>query len=324
MYGVWHIIDILSIRRRLRMGNFTIPVDRLGKKHRNLAKITKEEVKIKKKMVHLTLAAFFTIFLLNIQEEYTMEQENTVAASAPVSSFMTRATNVFMSPGELYAEVAQAPPQTTSWLLPFMLSIVMALVITVALFNNPTLRQQIYDMQEKGMKKAVAEGKMTQENADRASEAMESSGPVMFIAIGGTSAVFIVAAIFFGVSLLLWLAGKYMMAMPGGYKKMLEVFGLASLIGVLGSIITLLLMNVMNSFYASPSGALLVLDSFDSANKMHRLLSSLNIFTVWEMAIVGLGMSRISGKSVGTGMGISLGLWAVWTVCSVLFGWGMR
>jgi hypothetical protein len=136
--------------------------------------------------------------------------------------------------------------------------------------------------------------------------------------------VFIVAAIFFGVSLLLWLAGKYMMAMPGGYKKMLEVFGLASLIGVLGSIITLLLMNVMNSFYASPSGALLVLDSFDSANKMHRLLSSLNIFTVWEMAIVGLGMSRISGKSVGTGMGISLGLWAVWTVCSVLFGWGMR
>jgi hypothetical protein len=254
----------------------------------------------------------------------SMEQQVTTSEPATVSSFMTRATNVFMSPGELYTEVAQAPPQTTSWLLPFILSIVMALVITISLFNNPTLRQQIYDMQEKGMKKAVAEGKMTQEQADRASEAMESSGPVMFIAIGGTSAVFIVAAIYFGVALLLWLAGKFIMQMPGGYKKMLEVFGLASLVGVLGSIITLLLMNLMNSFYASPSAAVAVLDSFDVTNKSHRLLSSLNIFTLWETAIVGIGMSKVSNKSLGTGMGITFGLWAVWTVLSVLFGWGMR
>ena len=295
-----------------------------GRNTGNLAKITKEEMKIKDKIWHLTLVMIFSIFLHTMQEEYSMEQELTSAVSAPASSFLTRATNVFMSPGELYAEVAQASPQTTSWLVPLVLSIIIALVITVSLYNNPTLRQQIYDMQEQGMKKAVAEGKMTQEQMDRASEAMESSGPVMFIAIGGVSSVVIMAVVFFGVSLLLWLAGKYMMAMPGGYKKMLEVFGLASLIGVLGAIVTILLMNVMNSFYASPSGALLVLDSFNHENKMHRLLTSLNIFTIWETALIGLGMSKVSGKSVGTGMGISFGLWGVWTILAVLFGWGIR
>src|SRR5437667_12710140 len=97
---------------------------------------------------------FFTIFIPKRGE--TMTDQSAVAVPASAStSFLTRATNVFASPGELYGELGSNPPQTASWLIPFIFSLILALVFTFALYNNPSLRQEIYDMQSRGMQKAV-------------------------------------------------------------------------------------------------------------------------------------------------------------------------
>ena len=237
---------------------------------------------------------------------------------------MTRATNVFTSPGELFAEVAQAKTQTSSWLLPLLLSIILAIVFTFSLYNNPTLRQQIYDMQMRGMEKAVAEGKMSQDRADTIRDQMESSGPMMFMLIGGGGASIGIAIMFFGATLLLWLVVKFGMKASAGYGKMLEVFGLASLISALGSIVTLIMMNLFNTMYATPGASLLIMGSFDPTNTSHRLLASLNIFTIWQTAYIGIGMAKLSGKSTGVGMGVAFGLWVLWAVGSSVLGFGMR
>ncbi len=262
--------------------------------------------------------------LLTPYKEHTMEQRETAQAveSAKGSSLGTRIVNVFSSPGELFTEVAGLPVQKSSWVVPYIVSLFLVLIFTYALFSNVSLRQQIYDMQLQGMQKAVEEGKMTQAQLDRTREGMESSGLGMFMLIGGVSQSVIVSVIFFGLALVLWLIAKFGLKASAGYAKLLEVTGLATFIGIVGTVVTLLLMYVFDSLHATPGLWLAVLSSYDHENKLHRLLSSINVFTLWETFVTGIGLSKISGKSPGVGMGAAFGLWVLWTILSVALGWG--
>ena len=250
-----------------------------------------------------------------------MDEQQSIPGGIPsVSSFIARSTDVFAAPGELFTEVAAAPVQTSSWLLPLALSIVLSLVFTYALYYNGNLRQQIYDMQTRGMQKAVEEGKMTQERFDQVKEGMESSGPGWFMLIGGGGAIVSILVMFFCATLVLWLAVKLAFKFTGSYKKVLEIFGLASIIGLLGSIVTLLMMNVFNSVHATPSGSLLIMESFDTDKMEHKLLASLNVFTLWQAGVLGMGIARVTGKPTGAGLGLVYGLWLAWAIAASFLG----
>ena len=174
------------------------------------------------------------------------------------------------------------------------------------------------------MKKAVAEGKMTQEQFDQVSERIESTGPVMFMLIGSGFAIVSLTAMFFCGTLVVWLAAKFGMKFTGTYGKMLEVYGLASLIGLLGSIVALLLMNVFDSMHATPGCGMLLMNSFDPTSTIHRLLASINVFTMWQVAVLGVGVAKVSRSTIGKGVGIVFGLWTLWVILSSVMGWGLR
>jgi len=227
--------------------------------------------------------------------------------------------NVFSSPGELFTDVAGMPVQKSSWVVPYVLSLLLILIFTYALFSNASLRQQIYDVQ---IQKAVEQGKMTPAELDQMRERMEGSGLGMFMLFGAGFQIAIGSAIFFGLALVLWLVAKFGLKAGAGYEKLLEVTGLASIIGLIGAVITLILMYMFDSLRATPSAALAVLSSYDHENKVHHFLSLLNIFTLWQTYILGIGLSKVCYKSTSTGVGVAFGLWAVWTVLSVVLGWG--
>ena len=251
-----------------------------------------------------------------------MDEQQPVAAAATPTSFMTRVMNVITSPSTVYEEVAVTPVQTTSWLVPLLITVVMVFVATYVVYNNPALRQQIWDMQEIAMKKQVEKGNMTQDQMEQRLNQMQNSGSTMFMLFGGGFGTFGVTFMLFGSSLALWLIIKFGFKSAVSYSKVLETLGLAMMIGVVGSIATLVTINVMNSLYATPGPALALGDSFDPANTAHKLLSAANIFTIWEVAVFGIGIAKISGKSVGTGVGLTLVLWALWTVISNVLGIG--
>jgi hypothetical protein len=50
----------------------------------------------------------------------------------------------------------------------------------------------------------------------------------------------------------------------------------------------------------------------------------LNIFTLWESAVIGIGLAKLSGKSTGMSMGVVFGLWLIWVLISSSLGWGGR
>ncbi len=239
-----------------------------------------------------------------------------------ISSFSTRAVNLLTSPGELYGEVAAAPVQSSSWLIPYLLLIAVFGLMMYAITNNPTLYDQALEPQRRALQKGVAEGSMTQADADRAREFTANKG--MFMAFGILGGVFFVSVVMFGAPLVLWLASKSAFGFRGGYKKILEVYGLASIIGIVGTLVTLIMMNLMDSMYAQPSGAFLIRDSYDMENFGHNFLASMNVFSIWQVAVSGIGLAAVSGKRSSLGMMLAFGLWMIYVVCASLLGWGAR
>ena len=220
--------------------------------------------------------------------------------------------DIFVAPSEVFQSLKNTAPSTALWLLPFIIT-------SITLFTNETLKTEMKDFQSKKIQKMVDEGKFTQEQADKMEARTESMGGMM-IAIGIVAGAIFVTAFYFGGALFLWLANKTILKSAVGYGKHLELYGIASWIGVLGGIISVLMMVGLGSMAATPSGALALLGSFDPTDKLHMLFASLNIFSIWQTAVIGIGLSKLSDKQTGAGMGVAFALWIIWVALSILIG----
>ena len=245
-------------------------------------------------------------------------QEQQSSAAQP--SIMSKLMNVFTSPSEAFEGISSSPSKTSSWLYPFIATIVISILGSFLVVTNESLRAQIVDAQEKSLQQMVESKRMTQQQADAQIEGMRGMGVGMFMAFGIVFALVFIALYYFGGSLFLWLTGKFALKSTAGYGKYLEVYGISSWIGVLGGLITTLLIIGMNSLYASPSAALAVFSDYDVTNDMHKYMSAANAFSIWQAAVLGIGLSKLSGKGTGAGVGVAFGLWLVWVVISVSLG----
>ncbi|HLF15524.1 MAG TPA: YIP1 family protein [Bacteroidota bacterium] len=251
-------------------------------------------------------------------------EQNTQSQSGPVeiTSFGMRAVNALTSPGELYAEVSAAPVQLSSWLIPYLIMIALVGLMMFSITNNPALFDQITRQQAEQMRTKIAEGSMTQEDADRAKGFIENKA--LFLAFGIVGGVLFMSVIMFGAPLVLWAASKGVLKFGGGYRKILEIYGLATVIGIVGTLVSAIMMNMMDSMYAQPGGALLVKDVYDEANFGHNFLAAMNVFAIWQTAVTGIGLSAVSGKKTVQGMALAFGLWLVYVVVASFLGWGAR
>jgi len=237
----------------------------------------------------------------------------------PAPSLGTTITDVFASPSEVFQSLKGTASTPKLWVVPLIAMFLVVALITVMLFTNETLKVEMKDVQSKALQTKVEQGKLTQEQADQAESRMDSMGGMMIV-FGIIGAAIFICAYYFGGALFLWLSNKTILKSTVGYGKYLELYGIASWIGVLGSIIAALMMVGLGTMTATPSAALAVLGSYDSTSNFHKLLSAINIFSIWETAVIGIGLSKFSGKSTGAGMGVAFGLWIVWVALSIFLG----
>ncbi len=229
------------------------------------------------------------------------------APATPTISFGDIIMNVFASPSEAFEGIRTSPTRASTWVVPIILLMILASIFTWLIFSNETMKNQVIDMQRERFQEQVQAGKITQERADQALDGMEKAGGMM-IAFGIVSSVVMITIAFFLTALVFWLVGKFGLKAEGGYGKYLELWGAAQWIGVLGTIVTILLAVAFASMYASPGGSLAVLSNFNPKNTTHRLLSSINVFVIWQMAVAGIGLAKYSGKPIGTGISVGMGL----------------
>ncbi len=255
-----------------------------------------------------------------------MEEQNVIAAQASTAavrpmSFMEKLTNVFAAPGELYENVRLTPTTASNWVIPLLIFIVVSFLANQLVLNNASLADQIGAAYRETLDKAVAEGKMAQERADQAYEMMKPGSVVSMIGQVVSLVVF-TPLVLFATSLIYWLLGKSVMRANTPYLKVVEVAGLSLFIGVLEVIVTTLLMYATGSIHATPSLGAFVPD-FRFDNKVHVLLSKVNIFTFWSLAVISIGLAKLFQRHLPKVLVLLFALWALWTLFTVILGFGL-
>ena len=255
-----------------------------------------------------------------------MEEANTAQTPSDEPSemsFTDKLMNIFSAPGELFESVAKSEKKTSNWSVPLILTVLVGVIFVMVAFSQAPIQDQMRDQSEKSIQKRVAEGKMTQDQADQAiSRNPAQPGSPLFMIFGSVGVVIFTAAMLFGFALAFWLVGKWVFKASASYGKVVEVVGLSMYVSVLGSIITLLLVVAMGSLYATPSLAL-ALSNFDPDNKLDKLLAAINVVTFWYLAVVSIGLGKIFSVSTTKALAAVGVLWCVWTAGSVLIGFGM-
>jgi hypothetical protein len=247
--------------------------------------------------------------------------ENQEPSAESTQSFGSRLLNVYAAPSEAFDGITAAPSKTKFWIMPWLAMIVLGIISIFIIFSNPVLKSQIEDTQTRAMQQRVEKGEMTQEQADQAQEAMSSMGGLMPI-FGAIGITLVMTGYFFVGALIFWLVGKFALKSTEGYGTYLALYGTSAWIAVLGSLVTLLMILGLGSLYASPSAALAVLSDYDTLNSVHRILTRLDIFAGWQAFVIGVGLTKITGKPTSTTLIYAMGLWIVWAVGTGLLGVG--
>ena len=235
----------------------------------------------------------------------------------PASSLAARLTNIFVSPGEVFEEVKAGTPAMTNWLVPVLIFALVGAVSAFVIFSQPAMIQQIQEQQAKVFDQQVKAGKMTQAQADQAMAMAEKfSGPTMLKITGSVGAVVSSFTGVFWRALVLWLLGMLVLKAKFDYLKALEVAGLATMISILGTVVTMLLTVIFGKATA-PSLALLV-GQFDPKNPVHLLAAAVNVFTFWQLGVMAAGLARLAMSSFVRAFASLLVVWLVLQTALIL------
>jgi hypothetical protein len=238
------------------------------------------------------------------------------------TSVWSRLLNVVASPGEVFEEVKNCSPSVSNWLVPALILAVAGAIATFIIFSQPVIIQKIHDQQVAVMDQQVKDGKMTQAQEDQALAVMDKfAGPGMMKIFGSVVAVFGAFVHIFWWAFVLWLMASVVLKTKIPFMKAAEVAGLATMVLVLGAIVSTLLTVITGKLGATLSPALAISD-FNLKNKLHMLLAALNVFNFWLVWVSASGLSRLTGAPFTKALLIVVIYWLALTLLFVAIGAG--
>ncbi len=237
------------------------------------------------------------------------------ATPPAATSLLSRLMNVFAVPGEVFDEVKTGPPTSANWLVPVLLNCIVGAVTAVILMSQPDILRSIQEKQEAQFQKMVQQGKMSQADADQAMKLAEKiTGPTMLKISGVLGAVGVSFFVFFWWTTVIWLLGKWFLHADFSYTKAMEAAGLASMIGVLGVIVTFLLQVNFSNLTSAPNLAFIVHD-FDPKKVSHLVLGAVNVFAIWRIIVQAIALARLAGVPLQRGLFL---MFPVWLLCQAV------
>jgi hypothetical protein len=236
-------------------------------------------------------------------------------------SFSDKVVNVISAPGELYAYVAQEGKKSSNYTIPLLLSIVMGMLFMFVVFSQPAIKDQMAEQQDKALQQQVEKGKLTADQYEKAKEMTPKPGSPIFLIFGSVGVAIVMVLVLYGSALAYWLVGKYAFKVNIPFGKVAEVVGLSMYIMIIGSIVTMIIAVALGSINAGPHLGLFV-SSFDPMNKLHKLLANFNVFTIWNLVVVAIGLSKVFSIPQMKAY-ITVGvLWVLFIVVTVSFSFG--
>jgi hypothetical protein len=222
----------------------------------------------------------------------------------------------------VFESIKGQPTTTPGWLFPILISCLVAIIHVNVIFSQPAIIQTIKERQEEQIQQMIQKGTLTKEQAAKAEEQMASyMGPTFLKITGSFDAVINVFLYTFLTGIGVWLVGTKAIGGQFEFMKAVEIAALAGMIGILGAIVTMLLIVAKGNAMVN-LGPMLLLEHFDAKNKTHQMLASINLMNFWYLAVLGLGLSRVANDRVIRGIAWVFGIWAVLRVAIVFSGLG--
>ena len=178
------------------------------------------------------------------------------------ASLVMKILNIFISPGEVFAEVVAAPPRIATWLVPALLvcSMAMALVQPTAMKQQPAVPLAHW-------------------------RAIVLLDVCLGVFVGTVWSAFMI-----------WLIGRMCLKARFSFMKAVEITALSGTILILSAIITCLLVTISGNLATRPSLSLLM-SSSSSHPTLFAILDAINVFHLWITGVLAVGLSKLSGVS---------------------------
>jgi len=203
----------------------------------------------------------------------------------------------------------------------FIAMVLFSLLVSIAFaaLSQPAIAQKMHEQRAKMFDKQVESGKMSRKEADSALDSTEKIGAIATkIGAPVASIVFGFVAVFWW-AFLFWLISRRVLGAPVPFMKAAEVAGLASMIGVLGVVVKLLLMVALGNPSASLSLGMLVRNP-EAHGQLLALLSLVDPIIFWLLVVRSIGLARLAGVSTLRAVPWVFGCWAVVTGFFVALG----
>lgn len=260
-----------------------------------------------------------------MEQPVTAEQPPSAGSGGQETlSFMDKAAGVFYEPSRVFESLKTSGVKFADWFVPVLLLALLTSIATYVRLSSPDLRFQVLQQQEAAIDKMVTEGKMTADQAQQAKAMTEDrfqSGSASVIGIGVFTTFVVVWIIFFVISGIWLLVGKYALKGTINYTQTMGVVGLSDWIMLVGVIIGTVLSVVLSRLDGGLHLGLLT--QMNAQSKTYQLLSKIDLFTLWSLVVISIGLGKISGKKGAQSAIWVFGIWIVWSVLSILIFGGM-
>lgn len=218
-----------------------------------------------------------------------------------------RMLRVFYAPAETF-EAVQQRHSKLDWIVPVVL------VAIVAAGSNYMTLPIMQKMQAEAAAEMTANKDMSPEQVAQQKQMMESmSGLTNTVSIVMVPIMtFIMLFLFAGILLLI---GRFVLGGDISYGQMLALEGYSMLIAIPHNIVLTPIREARETLMVT-LGPGLLLGPDVSSTYLGRLINGIDIFQVWQVAVLGIGLSILAQASTGKTMGILFSIMALFLAAS--------
>lgn len=227
-------------------------------------------------------------------ENYSAEFENQTQQSE--LSHSDKMIGIFSEPSKTFETISKFPVKTIDWLLPFLFLMILAGIIRSVAMLNPDVIYETKKQQVEVFDKMVKEGKMTQEEADKAIEGVEKSFEFMSKPVGWV--INIISSIVFGFTFFFLIAGiyflfvKFLLKGEGTYQHVLVASGLTSYISMIQILIGGILTFLLGKIIMDTSIANFI--ELEKGTLLRFFAAKVDPFSIWAYSVLAIGLTKLN------------------------------
>lgn len=227
-------------------------------------------------------------------ENYSAEFENQTQQSE--LSHSDKMIGIFSEPSKTFETISKFPVKTIDWFLPFLFLMILAGIIRSVAMLNPDVIYETKKQQVEVYDKMVKEGKMTQEDADKAIEGVEKSFEFMSKPIGWViniiSSIVFGFIVFFLITSIYFLFVKFLLKGEGTYQHVLVASGLTSYISMIQILIGGILTFLLGKIIMDTSIANFI--ELEKGTLLRFFATKVDPFSIWAYSVLAIGLTKLN------------------------------